>query len=136
MTQKGRLYSGEIAEWLTSLFGPLPHEEKGHILTIETTTYDDGWEKRNPEFITFEKIGYELVGKLGPSERILIDGQEVERYTVETSEGPVAFLGGAQLDSLLMGLLVDTEIKLVYTGKAKGRTGREFKTFDLFTRKG
>lgn len=94
---------------------------------------DPEWERRTPDFVQFTKEGMELIGTLGPSDTIQVNGQDTYRHTIETKEGPKSFLGGVQLDSLILGLVVGTKIKLVFLGmKTPANGGRPFKDFDLF----
>ena len=97
---------------------------------------EEEWENHTPDFYQFTEAGQFLIGTLAPSETITVGGQPTERYTLETSDGPVAFLGGVQLDSLLLGLPIGTKIKLLFLGLFDAPGGRKYKKFELYLSKG
>lgn len=94
---------------------------------------DPEWEKITPEFFQFKDAGQELIGRIGPSEEIKIDGVPTWKHSIETEDGIKTFLGGVALDSLLLGSITGTKVKLVFNGMKKPASGgREFKDFDLY----
>lgn len=52
-------------------------------------------------------------------------------YTVKTAAGDVKFWGCAVLDSQLGTVDEGNRVRITYLGKAKGKSGREYKDFQV-----
>ncbi len=100
-------------------------KSKGWVKIIDATLVD--WDKQKSKPIE---------GKLLPvitARSKKGDKAEYKIYKVETSTGIVSFTG-SQLEQKLKDIKPKTEVKIVYTGKAKTSKGFKVNTFDVFTR--
>lgn len=50
-------------------------------------------------------------------------------YTLKTDDGEVKFWGCAVLDSQFGSVETGNKVRITYVGKAKGKSGREYKDF-------
>ncbi len=91
------------------------------------------YKERTPQFFQFKEEGDEIEGVLLGVSDTVVQENDTKRYTVQTVDGLNAFLGGTQIDALLEGVEVGTQIKLQYTGTTKTASGRTLKQFRLWT---
>jgi hypothetical protein len=52
-------------------------------------------------------------------------------YTLKNDSGDVKFWGCAVLDSQLGGIETGNRVRITYLGKVKGKSGREYKDFEV-----
>ena len=85
-------------------------------------------------FLKWEKPGEEVVGTwLGMHEgRQMADGKTGQIGTIETADGKVAFSCTTVLKGRLSQCPEGSEIKVVYNGKQRGKTGTEYKSFGVW----
>lgn len=93
---------------------------------------DEKWQEVSPDFFRFEKEGQEVTGVLAAKDSIEVRGTPVGRYTIDTEEGSVSFLGGVSLDPLLAKIQEGQLIKLVFLGMAGTQRGTQVKQFKLY----
>ncbi len=89
---------------------------------VETET----WTPEEGEEISGEYLGVQV--EVGENKSNL--------YKVKTEEGKtVGIWGSAVLDGKMFGMEVGTEIKIAFKGKVKPLKGREYKDYEVFTKK-
>lgn len=93
------------------------------------------WEEQTPAFYTFEKAGDTVEGVLQGVDEIDLSGDKVKRARVETEDGPVSFLLGAQLVPLIATLQPGTMVRVRYEGTVQSRSKRPVKQFKVWTKK-
>jgi len=98
------------------------------------TQNNEGWQEVTPEFYEFKEAGQELIGILSDKSVVNIRGTEVNRWTFNTKDGMVSFLGGVALDPMLERIEPGTLVKLVFTGVQPTAKGTQVKTFRVFVK--
>lgn len=92
--------------------------------------------EKTVDFFTFEKEGAEIEGILVGVEEVMIQDNPVKRYILQAGADLKAFLGGVQLDSLMMDVELNTAIKVQYTGKTTSKSGRPVNQYRLWVKEG
>lgn len=97
------------------------------------------WEKvernNDDEVFLFDKEGDEIVGTLIDRESE-VGPNKSWMYTIKTVEGTFKIWGSANIDSALKTLELDTEVKILFKGMSHNeRNNRDFKNFEIFTKK-
>jgi len=84
-------------------------------------------------FKRFENPGDALEGHYSGCESVVVNDSEALRHSLLDADGvKQSFLGTNQLDQLLKGVLIGTQIKIEYVGSRKMKAGRTLKDFKVF----
>ena len=92
------------------------------------------WKDVTPEYFEFNEKGQVLIGRLAGYTEFIIKTVPVKKWTIKRDpDGSlISFLGGVQLDPLLLSVPSNTMVKLEYMGKVKVSSGNQAKVFKLF----
>lgn len=101
---------------------------------VEQGSDNEGWVEVTPRFITFDKPGDSVQGRLVGTEEVEVGGRIVHRATVVTEEGVGQFLLTTQIESVILSLEPGLEIRVIYDGSTKNARGQQLKQFRVFTR--
>lgn len=84
-----------------------------------------------PQFTTFEAEGEFVQGYLVDLIYIDMKTGAVPKYTLNSSDGPISFLGTVQVVEALSRVKMGTLIKIIYLGETKTQGGFKVKDFDI-----
>ena len=90
------------------------------------------WEELNPLFVRFDNPGDEAEGRLIAVETVEIGENKVQRYVLQSENGPIAFLGTVQLDDRMARVALEELVKVVFAGWGKSSRGRRVKEFKVY----
>lgn len=90
------------------------------------------WRKVSGDFFRFETSGQVVEGVLSQKDQTEVRSTPVGKYTVETPDGIVTFLGGVSLDTMLKNIPEGAMVKVVFLGKETTGRGASVKTFDVY----
>lgn len=89
------------------------------------------YEEVAPYFFKFETEGDSVEGVYADKGEVVVGGNLTRRYVLETAEGPVSFLGGAQLDTLMDRVDFMDKILVTFKGTTPTRGGQQVKVFSV-----
>lgn len=89
------------------------------------------WQSVKPNFITFENEGDEVIGYLISLDYVDMKTGAVPKYTLNSADGPVSFLGTVQMVETLSRIPFGTLVRLIFLGLRTTQGSFKVKDFDI-----
>ena len=94
------------------------------------------WISVTPELFSFEEPGDTIEGTIMHRDTFVLNGDNVPRYTLKTSEGIKSFLAGSKVSNALAPYAVGTAVYVSYLGDIKTSSGRTMKDYQIMVAEG
>ena len=94
------------------------------------------WISVTPELFSFEEPGDTIEGTIMHRDTFVLNGDNVPRYTLKTSEGIKSFLAGSKVSSALAPYAVGSAVYVSYLGDIKTSSGRTMKDYQVMVAEG
>ena len=94
------------------------------------------WVSVTPELFSFEEPGDTIEGSIVHRDTFVLNGDNVPRYTIKTSEGIKSFLAGSKVSNALAPYAVGTAVYVSYLGDIKTGSGRTMKDYQVMVAEG
>jgi len=94
------------------------------------------WMSIKPRFVQFDDIGDDVEGRLTAVDYVEMKTGACPKYTLDTGEEMVSFLGTVQMVEAFSKVRYGTMVRVEYTGEVKTGQGFKVKEFNVLVEEG